>query len=409
MLLDPVLPGDGAPLTPQHAEKAGPRARIYFDPTTVTAGIVTCGGLSPGLNNVVRSLVLELTRRYGVPKVLGFRFGYEGLDPERGAEPLALDAQSVHGIHYRGGSVLGLGRGGPTPERMLDRLQQLGVNMLFTVGGDGTLRGAHAIAEEAARRGLALSVVGVPKTIDNDVPFCERTFGFETAVTVARSALDAAHTEAVSARNGVGLVKLMGRDAGFIAARATLASSDVDVCLIPEAPFDLYGSRGLLAHLERRLEEQGHALVVVAEGCGAHLARADSERDRGGNLRYASRELDVGPWLRDAIAEHFAHRKLPLTLKYIDPSYLLRSVPANASDSVFCDQLARNAVHAAMAGRTDVLLGNAGSHFVHVPLGAVVGAHKRVDTEDEQWLSVLELTGQPRMLNAIPSLLPPAP
>jgi 6-phosphofructokinase 1 len=376
-------------------EKAGPRERIHFDPAQTTVGIVTCGGLCPGINNVIRSLVLELHHKYGVARVLGFRYGYSGLDPACGVPPVELRPPDVLHIHRQGGSVLGVSRGAPTIETMVDELANRGVQILFTIGGDGTHRGSHALATEIARRGLDIAVVGLPKTIDNDIAFVDKTFGYETAVEVARQAVDAAHTEAISALNGVGIVKLMGRDAGFIAAAATLASRDVNFCLVPEVRFELDGPHGLLAALERRLGVRHHALVVVAEGCGASLVDADSARDASGNVRYADAGLDVGPRLRDAITAHFKARRVPIVVKYIDPSYMIRGCPANAYDSIFCDALARHAAHAGMAGKTDLLIGRSHGIFTHVPLGLVAGGRKRIDPDETTWLAVTEATGQP--------------
>jgi 6-phosphofructokinase 1 len=373
-------------------ERAGPRRLLFFDPPAIRAGIVTAGGMCPGVNNVVRALVLELHHKYGVREVLGFRFGFEGLDPRTDTQPMRLGPAEVRSIHKQGGSILGLSRGAHDPEAMVDTLVRRSIDVLFAIGGDGTLRCTRALHEEIARRGAPIAVVGVPKTIDNDVPFVDKTFGFDTAVELARLAIDAAHTEATGARNGVGLVRLMGRDAGFIAANATLASADVNFCLIPESPFDLYGDRGLLAALERRLAERGHAVVVVAEGCAARLSKAQA-RDASGNASYSGAEVDVGPRLRDAISAYLRDRGVETTVKYIDPSYMIRSVPANATDAILCGHLARDAVHAAMAGKTGVLVGRWHRAFTHVPLGLVVRERRRVGAE--LWQQVLDTTGQP--------------
>ncbi len=378
-------------------EKAGPRERIFFDPEQTTAGIVTCGGLCPGINNVVRSIVLELHHKYRAKRVLGFRYGYAGLDASKGIPPLELGPEDVLQIHRHGGSMLGVGRGAPTIERMVDGLVQQGVQILFTIGGDGTQRGAHAIAVEIAKRGLEIAVVGVPKTIDNDIPFVDKTFGYDSAVEVARQAVDAAHTEASSALDGIGIVKLMGRDAGFIAAAATLASRDVNFCLIPEVSFELDGPHGLLAALETRLAARRHALVVAAEGCAQALVGPGSKRDASGNVDYQSAELDFGSRLRDAIKTHFERVGRKVVVKYIDPSYMIRGGPANAHDSIFCDALARNAVHAGMAGKTDLLIGRAHRIFTHVPLALATSERKRVDPDGATWLAVTEATGQPRL------------
>lgn len=381
-------------------EKAGPSERIYFDPKKIKVGIVTCGGLCPGLNTVIRSLFMQLHYKYGVPEIIGFRFGYEGLIPGVGLDPITLTLDMVDGIHRSGGSLLGLSRGSQDTGAMVDSLERLGISILFALGGDGTLKGAHAIAEEALRRGSKIAVVGIPKTIDNDVAFVDKTFGFETAVEVATQALDAAHTEAKGARNGIGLVKLMGRDSGFIAAQATLASREVNYCLIPEVRFQMEGEYGLLATLERRLASRNHALIVVAEGCGAALADQEVERDASGNVRYAQGgKNDIGPLMRDRITDYFKQRKIPISIKYIDPSYMIRSVPANANDSVFCDALARYAVHAGMAGKTDLMVGRRHHIFTYIPLEVATSERRTIDADGSLWLAVTEATGQPRLLD----------
>lgn len=375
-------------------EKAGPRPQIFFDPSTVHAALLTAGGLCPGINNVIRSIVLELYHRYGVRHISGIRYGYEGLNPETGLPPVELGPDDVKHIHGWGGSELGVGRGAQDVDMMAARLEELGVNVLFTIGGDGTLRGAHQIHEALERRGHKVAVVGVPKTVDNDIAFVDKTFGFDTAIEVARQALTAGHTEALSARNGVGLVRLMGRDAGFITAHAALASNDVNFCLVPELPFVLHGEGGLLHALEERLARRDHALIAVAEGCARQLI-GSVVRDASGNASYSSEASDVGPLMRDAIVRHFRERGLPLTLKYIDPSYMIRSVPANASDSRLADSLARHAVHAAMAGKTDLVIGFVNSAFVHVPLTLATSRERRLNLDGELWLAVTSATGQP--------------
>ncbi len=383
---------------PATFEKAGPRARLYFDPARTHAAIVTCGGLAPGLNNVIRSLVLELHHRYGVRRVTGFRYGFEGLTTS-GVPPVALDPEAARAIHLFGGTSLGTSRGPQDPEEMARTLLDRKVDVLFGIGGDGTMRALHAISGALARRGAKVAVIGIPKTIDNDILHVDQTFGFETACEIARQAIAAAHTEAIATRNGVGLVKLMGRDAGFIAAHATVASRDVNACLIPEAPLSLEGEGGFYAWLVARLRARGHAVVVVAEGCAARLrAAAGAARDASGNIRYEL--VDVGHFLRDGIHAHLAAQNLAFALKYVDPSYMIRGVPANALDAALADTLARHAVHAAMAGRTDVLVGRAHRVFTHVPLEAVLEGKRIVDTTGALWLAVLEATGQPRFSGA---------
>lgn len=376
-------------------EKAGARKTIYFDPAHTRAGIVTCGGLCPGVNHVIRSAVLELRHRYRVRDVIGFRYGFSGMVEKHGHAPMSLGLDEVRMIHRQGGSRLGTSRGAEDVGAMVDTLQRLDLQVLLTIGGDGTLRGAHAITREIERRGANIAVVGIPKTIDNDVSWIDRTFGFETAVQIAKDAVDAAHTEALAAENGVGLVRLMGRDSGFIAAAATLASLDANYCIVPEVPVILGGETGFLAALEARLAARKHAVIVVGEGCSHLFPEAVGERDASGNLRYASEAGDVGPRLRDAIIAHFKARNLPLTLKYIDPSYLIRSVPANAGDAIFCDGLARAAVHAAMAGKTDMVVGHWNGAATHLPIPLATAERKVIDPEGPMWLAVLETTGQP--------------
>jgi len=373
-------------------EVAGPRNRMFFEPGKLRCGIVTCGGLCPGINNVIRGLVLELTHAYGVKDIFGFRYGFEGLVARYDHAPVRLHPEVVADIHQHGGTVLGTSRGGQDAGEMVDALVALGIGALFVVGGDGTLKGAMAIVAEIERRGLPIAVVGVPKTIDNDIHFIDRSFGFESAYAAAVEVIRSAHVEAKGARNGVGLVKLMGRHSGFIACHAALASTDVNFVLIPEVKLALDGERGFLHSLEKRLAERAHAVVVVAEGAGQELFDAEgAATDASGNVRLG----DIGYVLRDRINQHFQRRGVEITLKYIDPSYQIRSVPASPSDSVFCWNLARNAVHAAMAGNTELLIGRWHGRFVHVPLPLATRFRKQVDVNEDLWMSVIESTGQP--------------
>ncbi len=387
----------GAPLEERASlEKAGPRAKIYFRPGYTRAAIMTCGGLSPGLNNVIRSLYLQLFYRYGVKTVLGLRDGYRSLNPRYGHQPILLTPDVVERIHRIPGTILGTSRGKEDPVLAVDTLDREGINILFVIGGDGTLKGAHRIWEEADRRGLKIAVVGVPKTIDNDINFVYKTFGFDTAVEQATKALDCAHTEAHSHPHGIGLVKIMGRDSGFVVAYAALASRDVNFALIPEVPFDLEGEHGLLPQLHKRLESRNHALIAVAEGAGQSLIEADEAAHRATDLSGNLRHHDVGSFLREQIHDYFDARGVEINLKYIDPSYTLRSVLPNANDSIYCDNLSRYAVHAAMAGKTDLVIGQWHSVFTHVPMELAIAQRKTIHPESTLWLSVLEATGQPR-------------
>ena len=375
---------------PPSMEAAGPRERLFFDPARLACGIVTCGGLCPGLNDVIRAIVLSLHYHYGVKTILGFRYGYGGLT-RTGEPPMSLTPDSVARINELGGTVLGTSRGPQDPDEMVATLRERGVSILFAIGGDGTLRGAQAIGEAAARAGHALSVIGIPKTIDNDVSFVQRTFGFETAVTEARRAPYAATTEAEAAPNGIGLVKLMGRDSGFIAAYSVLVNTQVNFCLIPEVPFTL---DGLLRALRDRLDRRGHAVIVVAEGAGQDLAGQSGERDASGNVKYG----DIGVLLRDRIKAHFTQAGVAVSLKYIDPSYSIRSVPANPHDAAFCLLLGQQAVHAGMSGRTNMVVSFWNQRFTHVPIALAASARKKIDPGGDLWSSVLASTGQPKDL-----------
>jgi len=374
---------------PPTMELAGPRQRIFFDPGAIACGIVSCGGLCPGINNVIRAVTLSLYHHYGVRRIYGFRYGYEGLVKRHGHTPLNLTPDLVNQIGEQGGTILASSRGPQDVGEMVDYLEELGVGILFAIGGDGTLKGAGVIAAEARRRGLSLSVIGIPKTIDNDISFVNQTFGFETAVAEAQRAIDAAHAEATGARNGIGLVKLMGRDSGFIAADATLVNGQVNYCLVPEVPFH---PEKFLRSLEQRLEQRGHAVVVVAEGVGQELLGSSGGHDSSGNAKLG----DIGTWLRDAIKEHFVRLGRETTLKYIDPSYIIRSQPANPHDSAFCLLLGHNAVHAGMSGRTNMVLGVWNNQFTHVPISLATRQRKKIDPQGWFWSSVLASTGQPR-------------
>lgn len=387
------IAGRGLPLAELPGfEPAGPRKKIFFDPSKSRAGIVTCGGLCPGFNDVIRALVLELSFRYGVPKIHGFRNGYQGFVARYRQPVMDLTPDLVSQIGEKGGTILGTSRGEQDPAEIVDCLEQLGINMLFVIGGDGTLRGAQAIHQEVAARGLKIAIVGIPKTIDNDIMFIDQSFGFQTAFSVATESIRAAHAEAISGPNGIGLVKVMGRHSGFIACYAALAKNDANFVLIPEVSFQLEGPNGLLPAIEERLKRRGHAVLVVAEGAGQNLLKEiPKSTDPSGNARLG----DIGLFLKQAIDDHFDKLGVELTLKYIDPSYLIRSVPASPFDSVYCLRLAHNAVHAAMCGRTEMVVGRWHGRFVHVPIPLAIRERNQVDPNGDLWLSVLEATGQP--------------
>ena len=379
-------------IEPISFEKAGPYKDIFFAPSKTKVGIVTCGGLCPGLNNVIRGLVMELYYRYKVERVIGFKYGYEGFVSEYGHSYVELSPDNIQNIHTMGGTILGSSRGKQDVKEIVDTLDILNINILFTLGGDGTLQGANAIAKEIEKRGLKISIIGVPKTIDNDINFIDKTFGFETAVSIASEIIKNAHNEAKGAYHGIAIVKLMGRQSGFIAATAALATQEANFVLIPEIEFSLGGKKGFITALKKRIKERKHALVIVGEGAGQFLfENQDFDTDASGNIKFK----DIGIYLKNIIAEELKKDKIIHTIKYIDPSYIIRSATANASDSKFCIQLAQHAVHVAMAGKTDAVVGYWNQNFTLLPISIAVKEKKQINLEGELWWSVLESTGQP--------------
>ncbi len=377
---------------PPGFELAGPRRRLHFDPASLRVGVVTCGGLCPGINDVIRAIVHQLHYNYGCLDILGIRYGFQGLIPDYGYEPRPLHPEEVVDIHRQGGTILGSSRGSHTPAEMVDGLERLGIGLLFAIGGDGTLRGVDTLSQEIARRGRDIGVVGIPKTIDNDICLVQKSFGFDSAVEAAADVIAAAHTEAVGGRRGIGLVKVMGRRAGFIAAAATLAIREVNFVLVPEVESPLEGDQGLLAALEQRLADRGHGVIVVAEGAGQEFFNGrDFGHDASGNPRLG----DCGAELKDRVTAHFAARGAEVNLKYIDPSYFIRAQPANANDSIYCGFLGQHAVHAGLAGKTGLLVSRWNNRYVHIPVAAVVTGRKQLDPAGAMWRAVLECTGQP--------------
>ena len=378
-------------IAPPTFELAGPREKIYFDPSKLRCALVTCGGLCPGLNDIIRSIVLELYYHYGVRNIYGMRYGLQGFIPKYGHEVIDLEPSSVTSILDRGGSILGSSRGPQDINEIIDCLERMNIGILFMIGGDGTLRAAVKIANTILERRLKISVVGIPKTIDNDIYLIARSFGFDTAVDVSTQAIIGAHNEAAGYPNGIGLIKLMGRHSGFIAATASLAQQDVNFVLIPEVDFDLEGPQGFFSALEKRLEQRGHAVIVVAEGAGQKFfENLPEERDESGNIRLN----DIGIYMKNKINQYFKNKGVEINIKYIDPSYMIRSLPANANDSVFCGFLGRSAVHAGMAGKTKLVIGRWNNHFVHIPMEAATSKRKQVTPKGELWSAVLAATGQ---------------
>ncbi|MBB4686898.1 ATP-dependent 6-phosphofructokinase [Amycolatopsis jiangsuensis] len=379
-------------------EAAGPRRKIYFDPSQVTAGIVTCGGLCPGLNNVIRGLVQEIYVHYQVKQVLGFRNGLQGLTAAHRDDTIELTPDRVRDIHNAGGTILGSSRGGQDADEMVDTLVSRGIDIMFVIGGDGGMRAATFLSEAIRARGLDIAVIGVPKTIDNDLPFTDQSFGFQSAFARATDFISAVAVEAAAGLNGVGIVKLMGRHSGFIASYAALAANAADIVLIPEIPFALGGPDGLLAHVEQHVRTKGHVVIVLAEGAGQELLEEHGLPQQNGRGTDASGNLklgDIGGLLQASITAHLTAVGLSPTMRYIDPSYAVRSIAANAYDSVYCLRLAHAAVHAAMAGRTEAAVARWRRRFVHVPLSLMTSRRNQVDPDGDLWMSVLETTCQP--------------
>lgn len=395
--IDTDIDEKGHPV-PRHEETlevAGPRAKIYFNPAHVHAAICTCGGICPGLNNVIRAVVRCFWYRYGVRRISGVQYGYQGLLENSPWPLIPLDPDVVDDIQEKGGTILGSARGGGKQvEEIVDSLERMNINILVTVGGDGTLRGAFDISEEVKKRGLKISVIGIPKTIDNDLSFIQSSFGVDTAVQMAVPVVRCAHIEAKNSIHGIGLVKVMGRESGFIAANTSLAQSDVNFCLIPENPFDLDGPEGLLARLKQRILERSHAVVLVSEGAGQDLVPSTGETDASGNVKYQ----DIGIFLKDSIIAYFKQEGIDANVKYIDPSYIIRSAPADSFDSIYCARLGAHAVHAAMSGKTQALIAQVNNRFVHLPIKVAVSTRNHVDLEGSLWRDVLENTRQPFMM-----------
>ncbi len=371
-------------------QMAGPRQKIYFDPSKVKCAIVTCGGLCPGINDVIRSIVMEAFHNYNIASCVGIRYGLQGFIPKFHHDVMELTPRSVADIHQFGGTILGSSRGPQPMDEIVDALERMNVNILFVIGGDGTMRAAQAIQKEVASRGRRIGVIGIPKTIDNDINFVSKSFGFDTAVEKATEAIDCAHTEALGAFNGIGLVKLMGREAGFIAAQATLALKEVNFVLVPEQRFALEGEHGLLPALERRLQSRQHAVIVAAEGAGQDITGQSGAKDASGNVKLG----DISDVLITHMKRYFAARGMPISIKYIDPSYIIRSVPANSNDRVYCGFLGQHSVHAAMAGKTGMVVSRMQDRYVHLPMELVTDKRKRLNVRSDYWRSVLESTGQ---------------
>lgn len=373
----------------QWIHRAGPRKKIYYEPSRVKAAIVTCGGLCPGLNDVIRQIVFTL-EKYGVKNIVGIPFGYRGFFGD-GLSEIPLSRKLVQNINLNGGSLLGVSRGGGSVDDIVDSIQSKGIDMLFVLGGNGTHAGANAIHEVCRKRKLKVSVVCVPKTIDNDILLMDKTFGFDTAVEEAQRAINSAYIEAHSAYHGIGLVKLMGRSSGFIAMHASLSSGQIDICLIPEVPFKLDGTYGVLQHLEHLIKTKGSAVVCVAEGAGQDLLEKSNATDASGNVVLS----DIGVHIQQKIKSYFKGIGVHSDVKYIDPTYMIRACRANASDAILCTVLGQNAVHGAFAGFSGITTGICNTHYVYLPIPEVIVSPRLVNPNSRMWHRCVTSTGQP--------------
>ncbi|CDW89434.1 6-phosphofructokinase 3-like [Stylonychia lemnae] len=383
--------------------KGGPREHVFFNPKTVKAAIVTCGGLCPGLNVVIREIVMSLYFNYEAHEIYGIQWGYKGFYTNPDKSWIELTPQVVKNIHKLGGTILGSSRGGFQKDKILDEIQKRGINQVYIIGGDGTHRGINELIKRAMERRMIISFVGIPKTIDNDIPIIDNSFGFNTACEVAERMIEAAYTEATNAQNGIGLVKLMGRYSGFIARNASLANGNVDMCLIPELPFELEGPKGFYEQIITKLKEQNHCVIVVAEGAEEGLINPNEKitqvekRDDSNNLIFD----DIGKFLRDAIPKYAKTKhQMAVTLKYIDPTYAIRSVPANAVDTIMCAKLAQNAVHGAMSGYTGFSVGVVRNAVAYIPITTLIDAGvNRVSMTERTWQRLMAQNRQKYMIN----------
>ena len=375
--------------------KAGPRYHVALDNEKVKACIVTCGGLCPGLNVVIRELVMSLRYNYGVQDIFGIKWGYSGFYDDESWVRLTPD--DVKEIHTQGGTVLGTSRGGFDGQRIAAEMLKRGINMGFFIGGAGTHRGIKELTKIFRQKKEKVILVGIPKTIDNDIPIIDRSFGLDSAVTESVHVIRAANVEANCNPNGIGLVKLFGRSSGFVAMYATLAARDVNICLIPEVPFNLYGENGLLDYIFKRLEIKHHVVIVVGEGAGFAVKDYDvkisGKTDKSGNPVLP----DIGVLLKEEIKKKAKELGIEINLKYIDPTYIVRAGPANSFDCNYCAKLAQNAVHCAFAGYTNFSIGIVNNHTCMIPIDKISqeGVVRKIKTSDSDYLMMLASTGQP--------------
>ena len=366
--------------------RGGPRFHIALDNLRVKACIMTCGGLCPGLNVVIRELVMALRYNYGVAEIYGIKWGFLGFTQKECW--IKLEPEDVKHIHLLGGTVLGTSRRGFDGEEISKQLIKNNVNMVFFIGGDGTHRGIKELSKILKEKKKKIILVGIPKSIDNDMPIIDKSFGLESVVQESVRTIRAANVEANCNLNGIGLVKLFGRSSGFVAMLSTLAARDVNICLIPEIPFNLYGENGLLDFIFQRMQVKEHCVIVVSDG--ARFSVKDYKTSNGRPVE------DIGLVIKKEIIEKSEELGIEVNLKYMDPTYVVRAVPANEYDCNLCAKLAESAVHCAFAGFTNFSVGMINNKPCMIPLEKMCGkSERKVEFNSDDYLMLLASTGQP--------------
>ncbi|KAJ8772384.1 hypothetical protein K2173_027561 [Erythroxylum novogranatense] len=323
-----------------HFRRAGPREKVGLFQARGSACLCShLWGLCPGINTVIQEIVCGLNYMYGVDDILGIEF--------YSRNTLNLTPKVVNDIHKRGGTFIRTSRGGHDTHKIVDNIQDRGINQVYIIGGDGTQKGAARIHEEVERRCLQVAVAGIPKTIDNDI-----------AVSFA-----------------IVLISILSG-----------------------------GFRWAFEYIEERIKENGHMVIVIAEGAGQEYvsqsmgAVDERDRDASGNRLL----LDVGLWLSEKIKDHFTNIHKTINMKYIDPTYMIRAIPSNASDNIYCTLLAHSAVHGAMAGYTGFTVGQVNSRHAYIPIARVTETNT-VKLTDRTWARVLASTNQPTFTEVIGS------
>mmetsp|Transcript_20291 Transcript_20291/g.48093 ORF Transcript_20291/g.48093 Transcript_20291/m.48093 type:complete len:415 (+) Transcript_20291:167-1411(+) len=379
------------PLLSSGCLRANAARQLFWEPNKVKAAVVTCGGLCPGLNSIIRGVTKCLWNEYGVREILGITAGYNGLSDPETHPPVKLTEEMVRDIHMKGGSIIKAARGGFDAEKICDNLQRLGITVLFLVGGDGTQFAGHLLYEAARKRRLAVSIVGIPKSIDNDVVLFDRTFGFDTAVAKASEVIRNALVEASSCDRGVGIVKLMGRDSGFVAMHAATAADVVDLCMIPEVKVDM---KDVIEHVDATLAKKKYMVIAVAEGAGQELVSTGKQDDTGHTV-YG----DIGVFLKDTLNKHL--KASGGRTFYIDPSYIIRSVPITPNDHIYCVRLANDAVHTAMRGYTGVCVGAMHNVVCMLPSRLIASGKKKVRPHSSSWQGCVQTCNMPAALTGL--------